>query len=56
MALSGIHWCDFVVFTNKGIFVERILFDENLWSQMFQKLTEFYINVAVPYLKTTEIQ
>ena len=31
MANSGLSWCDFVVYTNKGIFVERIVFDKDLW-------------------------
>ena len=31
MAISGISWCDFVVFTYKGIFVERVLFSKDFW-------------------------
>ena len=29
MAISGLSWCEFVVYTNKGIFVERIVFDKD---------------------------
>ena len=51
MAISGLSWCDFVVYTNKGIFVERIVFDKDLWIwEMFPKLTEFYFNYAVKHL------
>ena len=51
MAISGISWCDFVVFTNKGIFVERVLFLKDFWvKEMFPKLTEFYFNHGVQYL------
>ena len=51
MAISGRSWCDFVVYTNKRIFVERIVFDKNLWiREMFPKLTEFYFNYAVQHL------
>jgi hypothetical protein len=53
MALAGVNWCDFVVYTNKGLFVKRIYFDKILWQNMFTKLAQFYINVAVPYLKGT---
>ena len=51
MALAGVNWCDFVVYTNKGMFVERIILDKELWNkEMFPKLTEFYINYAISHL------
>ena len=51
LAVSGLEWCDFVVFTNVGINIERIKFNEQYWRQtLFPKLTEFYLNHALPYL------
>ena len=51
MAISKVDWCDFVVYSTKEIFVERIPFDKQSWeSKMFPKLTELYLNHAVPYL------
>ena len=51
MAIFGLSWCDFVVYTNKGIFVERIVFEKDLWiREMFPKLTEFYFSYAVKHL------
>ena len=51
MAIAGISCCDFVVFTNKGIFVERVPFSKDFWvREMFPKLTEFYFNHAVQHL------
>ena len=51
MAISGLSWCEFVVYINKGIFVERIVFDKDLWiREMFPKLTEFYFCYAVKHL------
>ena len=51
MAIAGISWCDFVAFTNKGIFVERVPFSKDFWvREMFPKLTEFYFNHAVQHL------
>ena len=44
MALTGMKWCDFVVWTLGGISVERIMFSEECWD-MFQKLKNFYQNV-----------
>ena len=29
MAIGCRHWCDFVVYTNKGISVERVSFNES---------------------------
>lgn len=51
MAVAGIAWCDFVVFTNKGLFVERIDFDHTVWATIVPKLAQFYINFAIPYLR-----
>ena len=42
MAVAGLTWCDFVVYTNKSMLVERIQFDADLWHQMVDKLTAFY--------------
>ena len=51
LAVSGLQWCDFVVFTNVGINIERINFNEEYWRQtLFPKLTEFYFNHGLPYL------
>ena len=56
MAMSGLSWCDFVVYTNKGIFVERMFFDTDLWvSEMFPKLKEFYFNDAARYLLSKDL-
>lgn len=57
MAIAGVNWCDFVVYTNKGIFVERILLNKELWNkEMFPKLTEFYINYAVSHLNPRRVE
>ena len=40
--MSGRKWFDFVVLTLKGMSVERIKFDEQLWERMFTKLKTFY--------------
>lgn len=46
MAIMGLPWCDFVVWTNaakNNIFIERIEFDEALCRVMLPKLVEFYM-------------
>ena len=42
MGISGASWCDFIVYTKKGISVERILFDVSYWTDLKQKLNSFY--------------
>ena len=43
MAMLHLNWCDFVVFTNKDLYVERIRFKSTLWNrQMSPELNSFY--------------
>ena len=39
--LSGASWCDFIVYTKKGISVERIPFDAAYWATLKQKLKTY---------------
>ena len=51
MAVCHLKWCDFVVYTNKGMSVERIYFDGDFWTNMlYPKLTDLYFNHAISYL------
>lgn len=44
-------WCDFIVYTKKGLIVERIRFDSEFWNnQLIPKLEEFYTICFVPEL------
>lgn len=46
MAVAGLQWCDFVVWTLDDIFVERINFDEAFWkNQCYSKLHSFYYGI-----------
>ena len=51
MAISSRKWCDFVIYTNKKVSVERISFDEPHWMTMLPKLTDFYTKELVPILE-----
>ena len=43
MAMLHPNWCDFVVFTHKDLYVERIKFESELWDkQMLPELNSFY--------------
>ena len=49
MAIGGREWCDFVVYTTKGIHIERIHFDNQYWEKiLLPKLQEFYDNCVGP--------
>lgn len=43
-------WCDFVVMSGGGLFVERIRYDKACWEACLQKLKHFYMNYMLPEL------
>ena len=42
MRITGTKWCDFVVYTKKGMSIERILFDPQYWHELEGKLLWYY--------------
>ena len=48
MAVGECKWCDFVIFTEKGISIQRIPFNEEFWNNLLARLTSFYDNCVVP--------
>lgn len=51
MAIGERPWCDFVIYTNKGISVQRIPFNEDFWKNtLLPKLISFYDNCVGPEL------
>ena len=42
MAITGRKWCDFVVYTEQDISVDRISFDLKFWKDLLQRLFSFY--------------
>ena len=45
MAIGERMWCDFVVFTFKGVSVQRIFFNRDYWTtRLLLKLVSFYDN------------
>ena len=49
MGIGRRPWCDFVVYTTKGISVERVSFNEKYWNnQLLPKLIEFYEGCVLP--------
>ena len=49
MAVGLRPWCDFVVYTTKGVSVQRIQFDNDYWdNELLPKLIDFYENCIAP--------
>ena len=51
MGITGRLWCDFVLWTPKGIDYERIYFDETQWKSCVASLTEFYFGTLIEDLR-----
>ena len=56
MAVGERPWCDFVIYTKRGISIERISFDRNFWDTLLlPKLISFYeivwlLKLFVPFM------
>ena len=49
MAIGERPWCDFVIYTTKGISVQRISFDDDYWNkELLPQLISFYDNCIAP--------
>ena len=57
MSTCNVKWADFIVYTKKETFSERVYFDEELWFKiMLPKLTAFYFTFIYPEIvKSTKI-
>lgn len=55
MAITGIHHTDLVIYTNKGILVVPVEFNEHFWLRVLEKLHLFYVKFIVPELLTGKI-
>ena len=48
MAIVGVKWCDFVVWTTKDMFVERVSFNQSFWNMCYSKLKSVYLSFILP--------
>ena len=55
MAILNVEWCDFVVYSNGSVIVDRILADYDYWTKMCEVLDEFYIHHIVPEILSGRI-
>ena len=56
MAVTGRLWCDFCIYTEEGVHVERIRFCEAFWTRMLPKLKTLYMNSLLPALLKASVQ
>lgn len=49
MAVTGARWCDFIVFTSRGLYVQRITFDPVFWAELNQKLVSYYFTHFIKF-------
>ena len=43
MGITGIHHCDLVIYTLKGILIVNVKFDSDLWNEILQKLRNLFV-------------
>ena len=55
MAVLGIEWCDFVVFSNDTVVVDRIVADYDYWMDLLEKLEQFYLQHVIRELLSGKI-
>ena len=49
MAIGARPWCDFILYTPRGVSVERVCYDQKFWEQdLLPKLEEFYKTCVAP--------
>ena len=51
MGLSNVEFCDFVVFTFKGMIIVRVPFEKNYFQEVVKKLNWFYKSYMLPNLR-----
>ncbi|KAK5638750.1 hypothetical protein RI129_013045 [Pyrocoelia pectoralis] len=50
LAITGVNYCDFVVWSSKNAIYERILFDDEFWQKESAIATKFFNIVIMPEL------
>ena len=53
MALTGTKWCDFVVYTKKGMAIDRVYFNQNDWNELIQNIYTYYFLHYLPVCCST---
>lgn len=49
MGVTGVPWCDFVVYTDLGLYIQRISFDSQFWEDLKEKLISCYFKNFIKF-------
>lgn len=49
MGVTGAKWCDFIFYTSKGLYVERILFDPVFCQNLRTELLNYYFTHFIQF-------
>ena len=49
MGVTGAKWCDFIVYTSKGLYVERIPFDPVYWQNLRTELVNYFFTQFIRF-------
>lgn len=49
MGVTGAKWCDFIVYTSRGMYLERIAFDPNYWQTLRNQLLQYYFEHFIKF-------
>ena len=44
LALTTQTWCDFILYTSKGLIIDRVPFDKQYWSRLHAHVMGFYFD------------
>ncbi len=50
------NYCDFIVWTPNGLYIERICKDVKFIERLFQKLTKIFVEQFLPEIMTRKLQ
>ena len=53
MALAGVSWCDFLVYSDVGMLIIRINYDSDFEGKDLKLLNDFYFNYYLPVLSAS---
>jgi hypothetical protein len=56
LGITGSNWCDFITYTFKGMVIERIVFNVDIFISMLLKLEKFFFVHAANYIQQQKLQ
>lgn len=54
LGVAHMMWCDFMIYTNKDHFIERITLDVDRWTEICRANTAYFKDIVAPALITNE--